>query len=260
MVKGFDVGSAFLHGELGEEIWMNFPPELKTGHRENKVARLHKSLYGLKQAGKCWNDRLDRWLREESWSADSTDPCLYTFKRKDGSIQLMLYLHVDDSAIAGESEADIDFFAEKLDKTFPCTRQGDLKFFLGMEIYRDHGSRQAWITQAQYTSRVLHEFGMQDANPLSLPLSPAAKLEKGSLAEHEAAKDLPYRELVGSLQYLATMTRPDIAFAVSKLGSFNNNCPSLISRLQNPFSDTLLGQRIVVYDLVDLQMVIFWRN
>ena len=190
-VKGFDVGSAFLHGELEEEIWMNFPPELKAGHREGRVARLRKSLYGLKQAGKCWNDTLDSWLRAESWTADSTDPCLYTLRKEDGSISLLLYLHVDDSAIAGASEKDIDDFASKLDKTFPCTRQGDLKFFLGMEIFRDRVSRQLWITQYQYIERILEKFGMTNANPVSLPLSPSVVLEKGTTAEHAAASHLP---------------------------------------------------------------------
>jgi hypothetical protein len=221
-VKGFDVSSAFLHGELEEEVWMRFPKEVATEHRAGKIARLRKSLYGLKQAGKCWNDRLDKWLKGEGWTANATDACLYTLRNSNGAISLMLYLHVDDSAIAGHHECDIDVFAQKLDKQFPCTRQGNLRHFLGMEIHRDRSRRTLWITQSVYTERILHTFGMQDANPLSAPLSPSSRLEKGSAAEHAAAAHLPYRELIGSLQYLATMTRPDIAFAVSKLGSFNS--------------------------------------
>ena len=134
----------------------------------------------------------------------------------------MLYLHVDDSAIAGHREQDIDTFAARLDAQFPCTKHGNLRHFLGMEIERDQSRRTVWITQSAYTERVLRTFGMQDANPLSTPLSPSTRLEKGSDVDHAAASHLPYRELIGSLQYLATMTRPDIAFAVSKVGSYNS--------------------------------------
>ena len=148
---------------------------------QGKVARLRKSLYGLKQAGKCCNDTLDSWLRAETWTADSTNPCLHTLRKEDGSVSLLLYLHVDNSDIAAASEKDINDFASKLDKTFPCTRQGDLhvddsatagdglaskldktfpctrqgdlKFFFGMEIFSDRKSRQLCITQHRYIER-----------------------------------------------------------------------------------------------------------
>lgn len=220
-VKGFDVSSAFLHGELEEEVWMKFPPEVATGHRAGKVARLRKSLYGLKQAGKCWNDKIDGWLQARGWSPNSTDACLYT-KAENGVPLLMLYLHVDDSAIAGQSSESIDAFAAELDKAFPCTRQGDLKYFLGMEIHRNRSSRQLWITQTLYTQRILERFQMQDCNPCTVPMAPTVRLEKATKEEQSEAADLPYRELVGALQYLTIMTRPDISFAVNKMAQFNS--------------------------------------
>lgn len=221
-VKGFDVSSAFLHGDLEEEVWMRFPPEVATGHRAGKVARLRKSLYGLKQAGKCWNDKLDRWLKEQGLRPNDSDACVYTLLNDAGTVQLMLYLHVDDSAIAGRSEKIIDDFAAELDAVFPCTKQGHLRHFLGMEIHRDRASRRIWVTQTQYMRRILDKFRMSDCNATQVPLSPTVELLGATVAEHVEACKLPYRELVGALQYLTIMTRPDISFAVNKLAQFNS--------------------------------------
>ena len=155
-----------------------------------------------------------------------------------GNITLMLYLHVDDSAIAGQQEQDIDAFAAKVDAQVPCTK-GKLRRFLGIDIERDRSRRTVWITQSVHTK----SFGMLNANYLSTPLSQSTRLEKGSDADHAAASHLPYRELIAPLQYLATMTRPDIVVAVSKLGSYDSRCTKKDIEARKALLRCIIGTR-----------------
>ena len=221
-VKNYDVSQAFLHGRLNEVVWLVFPLEVATGHRRGKVALLHRSLYGLKQAGKCWNETFDEWLRKMGFVPTDADACVYILKDDKSNIKLALYLHVDDAAIAGATTSDIDAFAVLLNAEFPCRDQGELKYFLGMEIERDRPNKLIYVTQHQYSKRVLDKFAMTDCNPRNIPISPGCILRKPSPEDHAAATHLPYRELTGSLQYLSTMTRPDLAYAVNKLSQYND--------------------------------------
>lgn len=220
-LKGLDITTAFLHGPLDETIYMRLPPEVELGH--GKIAKLKKALYGLKQAGRCWNEELDRWLRSKGWIANEDDACVYLLKGDSGSIELMLYVHVDDQAIAGYSEEAINSFIDVLDSRFPCKRQGDLKHFLGMEIHRNRLEKKIWITQMQYTNRVLERFSLLSCKTRQVPMSPSVPptLTIPNPEDIQAARTLPYRELTGSLQYLSTMSRPDITFAVNRMSSFN---------------------------------------
>ena len=220
-LQGLDISTAFLHGDLEEELYLRLPAG-SMGALDGKVVRLRKSLYGLKQAGRCWNQKLDSWLKVEGWVPNDNDACLYTSLRKGH--RLLFYVHVDDCAIAGSSVQVIQDFIDVLNATFPCKRQGDVQYFLGMEITRNRADKKLWITQHQYTLHKLEEFGLLECKANDVPIVPSAanKLQKGSNEEHQAAVNLPYRELTGSLQYLATMSRPDIAWAVSRMGSFNS--------------------------------------
>lgn len=223
-IEAIDITGAFLHGDLDHVVYMNLPPELAVGEYEGKVALLIHSLYGLKQAGLCWNAKLDTWLRDQGWKANKDDPCVYIRHDSTGAIELMLYIHVDDAAIAGRNKAMIHDFIAQVNQRFPCRAQGELVYFLSMEIHRDRPNRRMWITQQQYTSRVLERFNLSECNPSVIPIPTSAHIDlrAASDADHAAASHLPYRMLTGSLQYLATMTRPDIAYAVNKMSSYNS--------------------------------------
>jgi hypothetical protein len=109
-VQGLDIATAFLHGDLEEEIYMKLPKEVTKGKRQ--VARLRKALYGLKQAGRCWNDKIDAWLRQQGWKASPEDPCLYVKPDGQDKVEMLLYIHVDDSVIAAKDNESIDAFVD----------------------------------------------------------------------------------------------------------------------------------------------------
>ena len=221
-VEAVDIRTAFLHGDLEETMYMKLPPEVASRYGNKNIALLKKALYGLKQAGRCWNDKLDAWLQTQGWTSSDDDSCVYVLRRGD-TVEMLLYIHVDDSAIAGPSLSQINAFIDTLDTHFPCKRQGALKHFLGMEVTRDRRQNTLWITQTMYTNRILTRFNLFECRPHSVPLSPSVtkELVQPSDSDFHAARHLPYRELTGALQYLSTMTRPDIAFAVNRLSSFN---------------------------------------
>lgn len=92
-VQGLDIATAFLHGDLEEEIYMKLPKEVTKGKRQ--VARLRKALYGLKQAGCCWNDKIDGWLRQQGWKASPEDRSSFLHKEKSNcSFIFMLTIQI----------------------------------------------------------------------------------------------------------------------------------------------------------------------
>ena len=237
----FDVKTAFLYGELDEEIYMKQPEGYSDG--SNKVWRLLKSLYGLKQAPRCWNKRFVQVMDDHQLQASSADPCLFVSKNNE----LIVALYVDDGLVVGKDEANINQFLKKLKEAFKITI-GSMDCFLGMQIeqLKDGG---IFINQEAYARKVLERFQMLDANKVATPIE-----RQGHIVE-EADRDIkghvPYREAVGSLMYLAVATRPDIAYAVSIVSQ----------KLENPKeSDWNNVKRIFKYIVGTLKMGILYQR
>lgn len=207
-----DVQNAFLHGELSEEVYMLPPPGY---HRqgENVVCRLHKSLYGLKQASRSWFRRFSCAIQEIGYQQSRADYSLFTQVRGN-SITIVL-LYVDDMVITGNDEKAISDLKQFLNSCFKIKDLGPLKYFLGIEVARS----QAGITvcQRKYTLDILEEAGLLGTKPATVPMEPDLVLsETGS----EALKDpTRYRRLVGKLIYL-TISRPEITYSVNTLSQF----------------------------------------
>lgn len=199
---------------------MHLPKEVTNGRQH--IAKLKRALYGLKQAGRCWNDKIDAWLKQQGWMASPEDACIYVRHSESGEVDMILYIHVDDSVVAGPSLDSINAFIDFLDQYFPLKRQPIFRHMIGLEITRNRKTKDIWITQKQYVNKILTQFDLLECKPNQLPIRPSAAqhLCKGTEAEIRDGSNLPYRELMGCLQYLATMTRPDICYAVNKLSSY----------------------------------------
>ena len=204
----FDIKTAFLYGELDEEIYMRQPEGFTDG--TDRVCKLKRSLYGLKQSPRCWNKRFVDFLIARGFKQSSADPCVYV-KTWNGR-KLIVVLYVDDGLVAATDKEDIQKFIDELTAEFKATC-GPVSCFLGIDVHQRPDS-SIFITQESYTRRVLEKFGMSESNSVSTPF-----VREGDTADRgtEGRPDnsFPYREAVGSLMYLATGTRPDIAFAVS---------------------------------------------
>lgn len=207
-----DVQNAFLHGELVEEVYMVPPP----GYRrqgENVVCRLHKSLYGLKQASRSWFRRFSGAIQEIGFQQSKADYSLFTQVCGDSITVVLLY--VDDMVITGNNETAISDLKKFLNSCFKIKDLGPLKYFLGIEVARSKAG--ITICQRKYTLDILEEAGLLGAKPATVPMEPDLVLmERGS----EALKDpTRYRRLVGKLIYL-TISRPEITYSVNTLSQF----------------------------------------
>lgn len=201
----FDIRTAFLYGDLEEELYMEIPDEYKAP--PGKVCKLQRSLYGLKQAPRQWHKKFDSFLKEFQLQQSEYDKCLYYSEDR----QIILTIYVDDGLIIARHKELaiklIDYLKEHLTvKTMDCNS------YLGLEIIRNRDKNTLAITQRQYVQRTLEKFGMETCNPTSTPE------ETGQVNFKDSSpldNKYPFKELVGSLLYLVTCTRPDIAHAVS---------------------------------------------
>ena len=219
-LEQMDVVTAFLNGDLNEEIYMAIPTGLKSPSNNNKVCKLLKSLYGLKQSPRQWYAKMHEFLVNElKFISSINDPCLYT--RHTGSSILLLALYVDDLLITGSDKAEIREMKKKLSTRFEMKDLGPARVMLGIEIRRDRANRKLFISQQEYAETVLKRFGMEDSKTVTTPMD-RNNFELLNV-DSEPAPEVPYRQAVGSLMYLMIASRPDLAFAVGKLSQYSED-------------------------------------
>jgi hypothetical protein len=223
-----DVSTAFLHGELEEDIYVQQPEGYVEGS-DSMVWKLNKALYGLKQAPRVWWQRLGRELVSMGFEPVCADPTLYVRRGKTSNIYVLF--HVDDIIVGGQL-SEVEAVKADLKGAFSIKDLGELHLFLGMEVERDKAAGTISLTQKDYTAKVLDSFGMSKAKARPVPLGAQIQLTSGGgssdrkpLGGGESSDRKPpeldrYSELVGELLYLANCTRPDIAQAVGALARY----------------------------------------
>jgi hypothetical protein len=212
-VHHMDVKSAFLNGELSEEVYVRQPPGFTVDGQEDKVLRLDKALYGLRQAPRAWNAKLDRTLAELGFRRSESEHAVYA--RGRGASRLLVGVYVDDLIITGNDTTEIDYFKEEMKSKFKMSDLGLLCFYLGIEVQQ--GKDGVKLSQTAYARKILERAGMGSCNPCHVPMEPRLKLSKASTAEPVDATE--YRGLVGCMRYLVH-TRPNIAYSVGYVSRF----------------------------------------
>jgi len=206
-VHHLDVKSAFLNGELEEEVYVTQPDGFVKEGKEQQVYKLSKALYGLRQAPRAWNVKLDRSLKKLKFSKCANEPAVYT--RGVGKSRVVLGVYVDDLIVTGEDSAEIDVFKKQMTSEFEMSDLGLLSFYLGIEV--DQQKDYVTIKQSSYARKVLSQFGMEDSNPTKIPMDPGVKLDADKGGVRIDATE--YRRVIGCLRYLLH-TRPDLSFSV----------------------------------------------
>ncbi|KAL1219805.1 Retrovirus-related Pol polyprotein from transposon TNT 1-94 [Cardamine amara subsp. amara] len=222
-----DVVTAYLYGPLDNEIYMKVPEGIelkdKESSREQHCIKLNKSLYGLKQSGRMWYNRLSEYLVKEGYKNNPISPCIFIKKFDKGFVIIAVY--VDDLNILGTS-GEIFQTVEYLKKEFEMKDLGKTIFCLGLQLeYINNG---ILVHQMAYTEKVLKRFNMDQSHPLSSPMVVRSlDLEKDPFGpkkddEEVLGPEVPYLSAIGALMYLASHTRPDICFAVKLLSRFSS--------------------------------------
>jgi transposase InsO family protein len=216
LVHQMDVKTAFLNGELDEEIYMDQPDGFVLEGQEGKVCKLLKSLYGLKQAPKQWHEKFDKTLTSAGFAVNEADKCVYY--HHGGGEGVILCLYVDDILIFGTNIEVINEVKSFLSQNFDMKDLGVADVILNIKLIR--GENGITLLQSHYVEKILNRFGYIDSKPSPTPYDPSLSLRKN---KRIARNQLEYSQIIGSLMYLASATRPDISFAVSKLSRFTSN-------------------------------------
>ena len=175
-LEQLDVKTAFLHGDLDEEIFMEQPEDFKVKGKDNMVCRLKKSLYRLKHVPRQWYKEFDYFMMSQEKKRTFADPCVYVWRFPDDEF-IILLLYVDDMLIVGQDVNMIQKLKMELSKTFEMKDLGSTKRILGMEILRDRKARQLWLSRERYIERMLKRFNMKNSKLVSTPLVGHFKLK-----------------------------------------------------------------------------------
>jgi hypothetical protein len=213
VMRQIDFKQAFLNGDLSEVVYIEQPQGFDDG--TGRVYLLHKSLYGLKQAPRAWYTKLRDCLLSLGYKQSDADAGVF-FRNKGGGVWLLLY--VDDKLLMGPNDTLVKQAIAELGSRFVITDMGEAHMYLGVEITRT--SESIKLTQKRYTLSLLSKYGVplvaNGGKVVPTPAIPRPPVESMATASASAAHN-PFAELTGALLYLATWTRPDIAFAVNRL-------------------------------------------
>ena len=221
-LEQLDVKTAFLYGDLEEDIYMIQPEGFIVQGQENLVCKLRKSLYGLKQAPRQWYKKFDSFMHKIGFKRRETDHCCYVKSFDNSYIILLLYVH--DMLIVWSSIEEINNLKKQLSKQFAMKDLGAAKQILGMRIFRDKANGTLKLSQLKYTKKVLSRFNMNEVKPVSTHLGSHFKLSKEQLSKREEERDymskVPYALAIGNLMYAMVCTRPNIVHAVGVVSRF----------------------------------------
>jgi hypothetical protein len=221
-IHQMDVKTAFLNGELEEDVYMDQPPGFVQEGQAHLVCKLKKSLYGLKQSPRAWYEDFHAFFTSEGFTRSMADHSLYIKQTRDYFMAVVIY--VDDVILLVSGMLMMRKLKGSLEEKYDMSDLGELHFFIGVHFERDRAALTITMHQRSYIESVLQRFGMEDCKPIGTPLdakAPLVKLGDEEFQEHEEGMlDIPYKESVGCLMYAMVATRADLAFAVSVVSQF----------------------------------------
>ncbi|KAJ9707458.1 hypothetical protein PVL29_002475 [Vitis rotundifolia] len=215
MIHHLDIKNAFLHGDLEEEVYMEQPPGFVAQGKYRKVCCLKKAFYGLKQSPYAWFGKFNKEIQAFVMNKSKKDHSVFYKKSIAGIILLVVY--VDDIVITGNDHAGISDLKAFMHSKFHTKNLGELKYFLGIKVLRS--KKLMFLSQRKYVLDLLEETGKIEAKPCTTPMVPNVQpMPDDGDPFYNLEK---YRKVLGKLNYL-TVTRPDIAYAVSVVSQFTS--------------------------------------
>jgi hypothetical protein len=208
-----DVKSAFLNGDLQEEVYIEQSTCFVVAGKEHKVLKLWKALYGLHQAPRAYNTKLDDTMLSLGFRMTLSEHTIYV--RWNDNVHLVVGVYVDDLVITGSDHNGIRSFKEEIAATFKMSDLGLLHYYLSIEVKQSASGIS--LSQGAYVMRILERSGMTGCNLCHVPMEAYLKLSKQSTQSLVDAT--AYRSIVGSLRYLVN-THPDLAFAIGYVSCF----------------------------------------
>ncbi|MBW0461308.1 hypothetical protein O181_001023 [Austropuccinia psidii MF-1] len=208
-----DVKTAFLHGDLDENLFIRLPEGYDNPHSKSICLKLNKSLYGLKQGPRNWYLKIRKFFVEAGFCPSAADPCFFICNNPD---PCFVFMHFDDLVIGG---TNLNFFWSQISSVFDMKDLGDLCYVPGMKVTRNQVDRVIFLSQELYMNSLLDSFGMGSCKPASTPQVQSSRLVPRALTELQPAT-IHFRRAVGLLNYIVACTRPDPVYSASCLSQF----------------------------------------
>ncbi|PKU62438.1 Retrovirus-related Pol polyprotein from transposon TNT 1-94 [Dendrobium catenatum] len=208
-----DVKTAFLNGYLEEIIYMKQSKGFIIEGQEQKVCKLQRSIYGLKQASRSWNIRFDEAIKFYGFDQSLNEHCVYKYFKNQ--IVVLLILYIDDILLIGDNTELLFEVKKWLIKQFKMKDFGEASFILGIKLIRDHKNKILALSQAFYIEKILIRFEMQNSKKGNMPSCHGVYLSKKQCPQTKQAVD--------SLIYVILCTRPDICYVVGIVSRYQSN-------------------------------------
>jgi hypothetical protein len=225
-------------------------PYFKDVAHPQYVCRLRKSIYGLRQASRVWNQRFTSFLVAHNLVATHQDPCVY---KSTTAPLILLAIFVDDGLIASSNHAHTDPILHEMNDVFQV-RVDEPDTFVGLRITRNRALHSIFLDQTRYVERLLAKFGYTDIHPVQVPADPTARLSL--YMDHDKQPGIApdttflFRALLGSTAFPVLGTRPDIAFAISNVARFAHQPTKSHCTTLKKFSVTSKAQKNLEFLLV----------
>nr|CAE03845.1 OSJNBb0089K06.4 [Oryza sativa Japonica Group] len=208
-----DVKTAFLNGNLDEDVYMTQSKGFVDPQSAKKICKLHKSIYGLKQASQSWNIRFDEVVKALVFVKNKEEPCVYK--------------KINDILLIGNDIPMLESVKTSLKNSFSMKDLGEAAYILGIRIYRDRSKRLVGLSQSTYIDKVLKRFNMQDSKKGFLPMSYGINLGKNQYPqttdERNKMSVIPYASAIGSIMYAMLCTRLDVSYALSVTNRYQSD-------------------------------------
>jgi hypothetical protein len=220
-----DVKTAFLNGNIEEELYMVQLVGFVDPKDANKVCKLQRSIYGLKQASQSWNLRFDEVIKGFGFVQNIEESCIY--KKMSGSSVSFLVLYMDDILLIRNDVQMLNSVKEYLNNNFSIKHMHETAYILGIKIYRDRSRRLLALSQSTYLDKVLKRFRMKNSKKRNLPIVKGISLNVTQSPPTEKEKsvmsNISYASAIGSMMYAMLSTRPDVALALSLMSCYQSN-------------------------------------
>lgn len=221
-----DIKWAYLNGELTnhEVIYMQQPPGYHACGLPNLICRLCKTLYGLKQSGHHWYQKLvEIMLTHLGFDHSNVNQAIFFWHEE--CVAIMVLVHIDDCTIAATLIILIKNFKAQISEYMGITNLGKLHWLLSIEIKHDQECCTIHLSQQSYIDSILCQYGLQDLKSISIPMDTNIRLimVQSPLTTTKFAQmhDVPYHKAVRLLIYAALRTHPNIAFAIQTVSHFS---------------------------------------
>jgi histone deacetylase 1/2 len=218
--RQLDFVLAYTQADPECDIYMAIPQgfTVEGGNAKDYALKLEKNLYGLKQAGRVWNQHLTKKLLGLGFEQSQIDPCVFY----RGTCILLIYC--DDTLMLGPNADELDEVFKLLESTFTVSDEGNINDYLGIRVTRTGDGRMIF-TQPQLIDSIIADCGLSKSNakPKETPALSSKILLRDEDGEPWPDEKWKYRSVIGKLNFLEKSTRPDIAYAVHQCARFTAN-------------------------------------